>query len=187
MEGEILLRKYSIPGVHSRNKMDDCQMKEKFLKIFLCGIGISQLYACQATNYVLNETDKYVAQSVSKLSNKEVCTSLNMNYGPITKEALRRVLRERRLNCDEILAVKKSDETPEQREKRINEAIQLLNNAADINTQTSNQPLLIKGSMCTLTGQSRSGLYKNCVYSCGAGIFYKTISSAEICPLSATQ
>lgn len=159
----------------------------KLSKIFLCGIGISQLYACQAKNYILNETDKYVAQNVFKLSNKEVCTSINMNYGPITKDALRGVIRERRLNCNEVLAAKKSDETPEQREKIINEGIQLLNNAADINMQINNPPILIKGSTCTLTGQSRSGLYKNCAYSCGVGIFYKTISSAEICPLSAIQ
>lgn len=163
------------------------QMKQKFFRIFFYLAGIFMLCACQATDCILDKTDKYVAKSVSELSDKEVCTSLKMNYGPITKDALREVSKSKNLNCNKILEDKKTNETREQREKRIDEAIRLFNNAAEISVHNNQSPAINNGLMCQLTGQSRSGLFKNCSYSCGSGIFYKTINSSEICPLSATR
>lgn len=168
--------------------MDVGKMNYKFFRTFIAALVVLQLFGCQATNFILDKSDSYVAEKVTDLSDKDVCSELQKNYGPKTKDTLRGVVKKRRLDCTQIASAKKSEETPEQREVRINQAIQLLNNAAQIGSQTNmqNQPSTV-GLNCNLVGQSQSGVFKNCAYSCGSGVYYKTIGSADICPLSALR
>lgn len=143
---------------------------------------------CQLTNHILDSSDSYVAESVGKLSEKDICIALKKNYGPKTISALKTESRSRNLNCDAIKGINAIVETSEQRNRRINEAIQLFNSAAQLSSPTYNQysPSGM-GGICHLSGQSKSGLYKNCAYNCVSGTVYRTMNSTDICPISVNQ
>lgn len=168
----------------------DCQWRQamKNIKLIYAAMALSMLNGCQVINSAIEGSDNYLALKIDGWPDKDVCWGLKQNYGHQTMAALKIQKSIRRIDCGVIKATKKIEETPEQREKRINEAIQLLNSAAQISSPTYNQhstPGI--GSICHLAGQSRSGLYKNCAYNCASGTVYRAMSSTDICPISVNQ
>jgi len=158
------------------------------IKFICAAMLVWMLGGCQIINSVTDGSDNYLALKIHRWSDKDVCWGIKQNYGHQTMAALKIQISTRRLDCSVIEATKKVEETPEQREKRINEAIQLLNSAAQISSPTYNKPSTPGvGIVCHLAGQSRSGLYKNCAYNCVSGTVYRTMSSTDICPLSVNQ
>jgi hypothetical protein len=162
----------------------------KFIFRWMSVVGLILLFSgCQATKDWLEKSDYEFAGKVYDLPNSEICImSKYQRHGPETTKAINTVIRARRLDCNEDANSTRTTESPAQREQRINEAIQLLNNAAQMGTPTMNQPMINGlGQSCTLSSQSRSGLYMNCSYKCGAGTVYRTFSGTSICPLSVSQ
>ena len=160
----------------------------KNTKLIYVTTALLMLGGCQIINSAKEGSDNYLASKIDGWQDKDICWGLKQNYGHKTMAALKIQKSTRRIDCSVIEATKKIEETPEQREKRINEAIQLLNSAAQISSPTYNQPATPGvGSFCHLAGQSRSGLYKNCAYNCASGTVYRTMSSTDICPISVNQ
>lgn len=148
------------------------------------------LSGCQATRDWLDESDQKFARTIRTTTDSDVCLMAKyQSHGPKTTAALRSAINTRGLVCDEVKNSSRANESPAQREQRINEAIQLLNNAAQIGAPTSGQPVTSGfGQTCMLAGQSRSGLYMNCTYRCGAaGTVYRSFENTSVCPLSVSQ
>ena len=147
------------------------------------------LAGCQASKDWLAKSDQEFADKVYDQSSSDICFMFkNQRHGPETTKAINTMMRIRRLNCNEVNQPARTAESPEQREQRINQAIQLLNNAAQMSAPTSNQPTTNGlGQSCFLSDQSRSGLYMNCSYKCGISTVYRTFSGTTICPLSVNQ
>lgn len=153
-------------------------------------IGLTLLFAgCQATNDWLAKSDYEFADKVFDQSNREICImSKHQRHGPETTKAINSVIKARRLQCTEDTQSTRTAESPAQREQRLNEAIRLLNNAAQMSSPTTNSSTTNSaGQSCTLSSQTRSGLYMNCSYRCGAGTVYRSFSGTAICPLSVSQ
>jgi len=160
----------------------------KNIKLIYTAIALLMLNGCQIINSAIESSDNYLASKIDRWPDKDICWGLKQNYGHQTMAALKIQKSTRRIDCSVIEATKKIEETPEQREKRINEAIQLLNSAAQISSPTYNQPSTPGiGSVCHLAGQSRSGLYNNCAYNCISGTVYRTVSNTDLCPISVRQ
>jgi hypothetical protein len=151
-----------------------------FLTIIISG--------CQNLNDWMEKSDSEFAEKIYTSKSKDVCTMSKQNFGPRTKYAIQKTIQIRRLDCDELMGSDRVVETPAQREKRINDAIQLLNSAAQMSSPTNNQTSPPwTGGVCHLSGQSRSGLYKNCAYNCVSGTVYRTVNNTDICPISVNQ
>ena len=152
--------------------------------------GLILLFSgCQASKEWLEKSDYEFAGKVYDLPDSDICImSKYQRHGPETTKAINTVIRARRLKCNEDANSTRTAESQAQREQRINEAIQLLNNAAQMGAPSTNQSTTNGlGQACMLSGQSRSGLYMNCSYKCGVSTVYRSFSGTSICPLSVTQ
>lgn len=102
-----------------------------------------------------------------------------------------KVIQRKGIDCNNLYANEDKAETPEEREKRINNAIMMLNMAAQMGgAQNWGQPQTSKtqsGVTCFKSREWISGMNKNCVYSCLGSDAVETISSANICPLTITR
>lgn len=160
-----------------------------YLRLISIIVLFLSLSGCQATKDWLEKSDYEFAGTVYDQSDSDICIMAKyQRHGPQTTKAINTVIRARRLNCNEDASSTKAAESLAQREQRINEAIQLLNSAAQMGAPTAGQPGMNGASQaCMLNGQSRSGLYMNCSYKCGAGTVYRSFSNTSVCPLSVSQ
>lgn len=153
-------------------------------QILIAVLLIFLFSGCQNVNDWLEKSDSEFAEKVYTSKSKDVCAMSKQNFGPRTKNAIQKTIQIRRLDCSELINSDKVIETSAQREKRINDAIQLLNSAAQIGSPTNNQSSTSRvGGACHLSGQSISGFYKSCAYNCVSGIVYRTVNSTDVCSL----